>query len=441
MNRITRVFHRSLAGAALLVLPLTSASAQIQQVCYTDSLSLLGTDWNRSVTVPKFDPALGTLQSINFMLSGHIEGTARVENTSPVSPCSASLAFQAQITLTRPDLSVIVVTIPIANFNDTLAPFDGTIDFRGPSGMTHSNIIANAMNNATSPPPLSDLVLFTGPAGAPGTITLPVSAVGTSTATGCGNIIQQFMTDASASATVCYNYTNSPPFFPTCNTALMASVGVPFSTQICVDDPDPADIITLTVSGLPLGATLTPPLPAVILPINQPFCTTLNWIPQNFQAGANVIVFTATDNHGNSFQCIITVMVAECHQIMALQQGNQAYNIFGHVYNTQLTQMIGAWPVTMTDMPTFPVPRSFTHGSDLIITGPRYVQVVMYNPLIFPNNPSQWSRAMRLNFEPSGNISTTHLGTRNGISVRLQTITDIHGQRFMRFPFTIDGMP
>ena len=47
---------------------------------------------------------------------------------------------------------------------------------------------------------------------------------------------------------------------------------------------------------------------------------------------------------------------------------------------------------------------------------------------------------MRLNFEPTGIISTTYSGTRNGMSVRLQTFFDTRGQEWMRFPFTIDDM-
>lgn len=441
MNRIHRVLHRSLLGAALFALPaVASATGATQQICYSDSLSLLGTDWARSVTVPKFDPNFGTLQSISFMLSGHIEGSARVENLSPVSPCSATLAFQASITLTRPDLSVIVVTVPIANFNDTLAQFDGNLDFGGTSGVTHSGIIANAMNSAISPPPASDIALFTGPAGAPGTITLPVTALGTSTASGCGNIIQQFLTDASAQLDICYNYTNDPPHFPTCNTQLMGSVGVPFTTQICVDDVDADDDVTLSVSGLPAGATTVPALPLLIPAASLPFCVTLNWTPQNFQAGANVITFTAVDDNGNTNTCVVTVMIAECHQLLALTTGTQAYNIFGHVYDTQVTNVIGTYPVTREDIPSFRVPRTYQYSNPHVFTGSRYVQVVMFNPLAFPQNPSQWSRVMRLNFEPTGVITTSYSGTRNGMSVRMQTYYDTRGQGWMRFPFTIDDM-
>jgi hypothetical protein len=73
-------------------------------------------------------------------------------------------------------------------------------------------------SSLTSPPPASDLALFTGPIGNPGTITLPVSAVGTSVATGPGNIVSQFTQRARVDVQVCYNFLpNTPPFFTTCN--------------------------------------------------------------------------------------------------------------------------------------------------------------------------------------------------------------------------------
>ena len=76
--------------------------------------------------------------------------------------------------------------------------------------MTFANLMQNAMQMVTSPPPASDLPLFTGV----GNILLPVSAVGTSTAMGSGNVITQFATKASATVTVVY--TLQPPIID-CN--------------------------------------------------------------------------------------------------------------------------------------------------------------------------------------------------------------------------------
>ena len=82
MIRIHRRLERLLAPALIAcALPLTSAAAQTpQQVCYTASIPLQSTNWNQSMTFPKFDPALGQLVSIDFTLNGHIEGSVREES-------------------------------------------------------------------------------------------------------------------------------------------------------------------------------------------------------------------------------------------------------------------------------------------------------------------------------------------------------------------------
>lgn len=435
---------KALASATLLAAALATIDAQaiagagpvMSTQCFSASVPLQSTNWNGTMTFPKFDPALGQLVSIDFTLNGHIEGQVREESLDG-SPSVISTNFQAQITLTRPDTSVIVVTIPIANFMDSLTAFDGTLDFGGSSGVTHSNITANASNGATSPPPLSDLVLFTGPAGMPGTISLPVMASGTSTASGSGNLITQFTTSASASCDVCYHYVNNPPDFTVCNGNLMASVGVPFSTQVCALDSDPLDTVTLTVTGLPAGATLTPPLPAS----GNPICTTLNWTATNADAGNHVIVFTATDNHGNSTFCTLNILVAECHQLFGLQSGNHTWNIFGHLYDSQIASLTSSFPVTREEIPSFAVPQPHVRNGLTFYALPFYVQVVMYNPQMFPQNPSQWSKAMRVIVNANGTLQTDYFGTANGIGVRAQTFTNAQGQLRMKFPFGIAGMP
>ena len=401
MIRIHRRLERLLAPALIAcALPLTSAAAQTpQQVCYTASIPLQSTNWNQSMTFPKFDPALGQLVSIDFTLNGHIEGSVREESLDG-SPTVVTTNFQAQITLTRPDLSVIVVTIPIANFNDTFTAFDGAIDFGGTSGVSHLGITANA--------------------------------------SGSGNLITQFLTQASANCTVCYHYINTPPHFSQCLTDGMASVGVPFSTTICAADIDPNDTVTLTVAGMPPGATMTPPLPAS----GNPICSTFNWRPGPADAGNWTVTFTATDNHGNATTCVLRILAAECHQLLGLQTGSGQFNVFGHLYSTHLASLTQAFPVTRESIPTFRVPHSHVLPNGIILEPlPFYVQVVMYNPVMFPQNPSQWSRAMRVEVDANGNVLTSYWGSGNGIGVRAATFTDSLGIQRMRFPFSIVGMP
>jgi len=202
--------HTSFAGLALAATALLASNASAQQVCYSDSIPLTTTNWNHTVTIPRFDPAMGILQSIDFELSGTIDGSAKFESLDN-APSNVTMSFQGQLVLTRPNLTQLVVVLPVANFANSVTAYDGTTDFGGTSGVTYPSVNASQTNMATSPRPVSDLTLFSGPSGNPGTIVLPVSASGTSVASGAGNLITQFQQKASAIVRVCYH------FLPDCN--------------------------------------------------------------------------------------------------------------------------------------------------------------------------------------------------------------------------------
>jgi hypothetical protein len=208
------------AGAALAA----TAAATGSTLTFSDSIPVQNTNWSHSVSLPKFDPSQGTLNSITLTLNGHIEGQAAVESTD-ASQTTITTQFRADITLARPDNSVIAIVIPQVDNNVTLAAFDGTIDFAGPSGMTFANLMQNASQSVTSPPPISDLALFSGV----GNIVLPVTAVGTSVATGSGNVITQFTTKASAVVTVVYQFT--PPIIDCNNNQIDDSIDIQNGTS------------------------------------------------------------------------------------------------------------------------------------------------------------------------------------------------------------------
>lgn len=196
----------TLPSTALVAAGFVAGSSQAtEQVCFSDFIPFQTTNWNSTVSVSKFDPELGILTSIYFELSGDVAGSAAIESLD-ASPITVNTTYQAEITLTRPDLSVLVVATPFTSFQDNLTAFDGTIDFAGTSGITHAGIQVNDTVSTTSPPPISDLALFTGAPGNPGMIVLPIDAAGTSTASGSGNLITQFLTEAGADVEVCYNY-------------------------------------------------------------------------------------------------------------------------------------------------------------------------------------------------------------------------------------------
>jgi hypothetical protein len=177
------------------------SSAKADEISFQDTIAVTSTTWFDTLSVPKFNPALGTLQTIDFTLEGTVMGEAKYESLD-ADPATVSLNLQAQITVQRPDLSNLIVVLPVVNVVENATAFDGAIDFDGGSGSTFSNLLAMDSTSASSPPPASDLVLFTGI----GNIDLPVNALGTSSGSGAGNLILQFMTDAGATLTVKYTY-------------------------------------------------------------------------------------------------------------------------------------------------------------------------------------------------------------------------------------------
>jgi hypothetical protein len=184
-------------------------------ITHSASIALQDTNWRDSVTIPKFDPVLGTLTKVIYRLDGHVEGDARGESLDAL-PADVSMNLSASISLRRPDLSIIVQVLPIVNETFRASSFDGTIDFAGTSGRAFLGLVNDASDTASSPPLLlSDLALFTGV----GTITLPVHADGMSRGSGAGNLITRFGTRASARVTVQYEY--QPASVPEGGTTLL----------------------------------------------------------------------------------------------------------------------------------------------------------------------------------------------------------------------------
>src|SRR6185295_14208224 len=115
--------------------------------------------------------------------------------------------FSSQASVARPDTTVIAVALPVQELWAMLTSHDGTIDFAGTSGAMYNGLAADAL-----PPTLvtltsaADLALFTGPTISPGSVTLGLSALGASYASGPGGAVTQFLSQASATITVCYDY-------------------------------------------------------------------------------------------------------------------------------------------------------------------------------------------------------------------------------------------
>lgn len=105
--------------------------------------------------------------------------------------------------------------------------------------------------------------------------------------------------------------TGTPPYFvypptPADNSTLNVNVGEPLSFDVKAQDDDAGSNVTLTVVGLPLGASTTPDLPTT----DQPVTTQFNWTPVLADVGTYILTFKATDNDGSSVLTTVNIVVS-----------------------------------------------------------------------------------------------------------------------------------
>ncbi len=99
----------------------------------------------------------------------------------------------------------------------------------------------------------------------------------------------------------------APKFDPPspCSQTLDAIAGQEVAFSIAASDLDVGDTVTLNATGVPGGASLTPPLPAA----GNPVSTDFSWTPGAGDAGMHLVVFSATDLQANTTECEVTIDV------------------------------------------------------------------------------------------------------------------------------------
>jgi len=173
-------------------------------ISHSDSISMQPTDWALSLSVPQFNPALGSLDAVEFQFHGDMNGTIFYENEEP-APADVNLLLSASLTLQRPDLTTLISLAPSHSIMETAPAFDGLLDFSGASGRTYPGIAASDSDSYVTLP-MEDLSPYIGL----GNVALPCSALGNSSGSGPGNWTFGFLTNAAADVTVTYHYTPIP---------------------------------------------------------------------------------------------------------------------------------------------------------------------------------------------------------------------------------------
>lgn len=192
----------------LIALSLASAlgslsSAHAATISFADATGLQTTNWSDSLQFGKFDTNLGTLTSIKFDLSGAVQGIGNAESMD-AAPSNVTLTLGSVLSLKRPDNSTLVVINPMFSQVFGFSQFDGVINFGGTSGGSTGTVSSTNSSFFVSTS-ASDFSLFSALGG--GSINLGLSALGSSSGNGSGNLITQFNTSAAGNALVTYTYT------------------------------------------------------------------------------------------------------------------------------------------------------------------------------------------------------------------------------------------
>ena len=160
------------------------------------------TNFSSNVTLPQFDPALGTLTQVDVHVDGTLSSRIRSENTSASAPATLSATVSGDIALTSSALG-LSVSVPVSSPPDTFdaSPFSGgPIDYNGPSGHDFGVQSASFHQSRTMTTNLSPFVGV-------GSLSATFAANATSGATGDGNLSTEADSTASAVVSVTYYYT------------------------------------------------------------------------------------------------------------------------------------------------------------------------------------------------------------------------------------------
>eukprot|EP00899_Mesostigma_viride_P001007 jgi/Mesvir1/10907/Mv09827-RA.2 len=168
---------------------------------------LIPTNWQRTLAVPQFDRACGTLTSVTISLQGLSVHQMNIESQD-TSSTVISYTIGADIVLSRSSGAPLLTVSPQRVSNLSLGAYDGTLDFSGGSGRRETGDV-RALGNVTLTDSLAEFV--SASPGTLGSVILPVSATKVSFVSGGGSVIQFSLTNASATVSVRYATAGGSP--------------------------------------------------------------------------------------------------------------------------------------------------------------------------------------------------------------------------------------
>jgi hypothetical protein len=154
--------------------------------------------------VPKFSPSDGqTLVEADIVVTGTVSGFIQAENLSTAGGCVEHWCLAGLIHVNAPAPHMLPLTVnPQVCGTDYLAPFDGTIDFGGASGVTHSDQFGESQTSLSITNPGALAQYFTGA----GSLTFEATALDNSNCGGCGNVEAILGPSDAVAISITYTY-------------------------------------------------------------------------------------------------------------------------------------------------------------------------------------------------------------------------------------------
>ncbi|QLE57799.1 choice-of-anchor E domain-containing protein [Nostoc sp. TCL26-01] len=199
----TTLFKTLGAATTLAGIIATAGSANAASLSYTTATNFANTDIvDSTISVQKFNSALGTLKKVTLNFVGDLTGDAKFESRNARNS-TVTVDLSGEISLTQVNLEpkplLLLTPQQVNSYN--VSPFDGVTDFGGTSGRTLTGLSATKSTDAifTDSPSLQ---VFTGT----GNLDFLFTAFANSVVSGSGNITSSINTLAKASVQVTYDY-------------------------------------------------------------------------------------------------------------------------------------------------------------------------------------------------------------------------------------------
>jgi len=178
--------------------------------------------------------------------------------------------------------------------------------------------------------------------------------------------------------------------------------------------------------------------------------------------------FTVTgasfDSNFQPYDYSFSVDPAECFLLIGDDQGRAPFSAIGHTFQAQVGGLVESHAVSLDSGPEFVLPivvprRVPTGGRKLsgaaaadpqrpldeaspawMDDGTFAVQVVMWNPTVFPATPEQCTQGLLVQLAPDGQVTAEPYGTdQGGMQIWHELGHDADGRPVLRFKFSIPG--